>query len=86
MGTNLLHLGGALVHALPGQGLPVLAAPPLDVAPPPTVFAGLGLVVLAVLCVFVLAIGVVAFFVIRAVRRNRLARQAAPEEPKPAAK
>ena len=46
-----------------------------------------GLVLLAGLCVFVIVIGVVAFFVIRAVRKNRVAKEnaakeTAPQEPK----
>jgi hypothetical protein len=60
-----------------------IAPPPTDVAPPPTLLAGVGLVVVAALCVSVLVIGVVAFFVIRAIRKNRLAKAAAPQEPKP---
>jgi Na+-transporting methylmalonyl-CoA/oxaloacetate decarboxylase gamma subunit len=51
----------------------------LDVAPPPAVLAaGVGgTIVLAGLCVFVIVIGIVAFFVIRAVRKNRAAKETA---------
>ena len=83
METGFLRLMGALLFALLDRGVH------LDVAPPPTVLvAGVGgLVLLAGLCVFVIVIGVVAFFVIRAVRKNRVAKEnaakeTAPQEPK----
>ena len=82
MEIGFLRLIGALLFALLNGG--VL----LDVAPPPTVLLGVGgLVLLAGLCVFVIVIGVVAFFVIRAVRKNRVAKEnaakeTAPQEPK----
>ena len=82
MGIGFLQFLGAL----PGAWLDIVP-PPTDVAPPPTILAGLGLVVLGALCLAVVVIGVVAFFVIRAIRKNRLAKQAAapasaPQEPK----
>jgi Na+-transporting methylmalonyl-CoA/oxaloacetate decarboxylase gamma subunit len=54
----------------------------LDVAPPPSVLVGIGGFLLAGLCVLVIVIGVVAFFVIRAVRKNRIAKETAPQEPR----
>ena len=83
MGTGFLRLGGLLLFTLPGRSTLDIAPPPTDVAPPPTLLAGLGLVVLAGLCVFVVVIGVVAFFVIRAIRKNRLAKQTPPPPQEP---
>ncbi len=87
MGIGFMQLGGLLLFALPGRSLLDIAPPPTDVAPPPTVLGGLGLAVLAVLCLFVVGIGVAAFFVIRAIRKNRAGKEvpaapAAPEQPK----
>jgi hypothetical protein len=69
--------------APPGRIVLDIAPPPTDVAPPPTLLAGVGWVVLAALCALVIVIGVVAFFVIRAVRKNRLAKQAPPPTQEP---
>jgi hypothetical protein len=81
METGFLRLIGALLFARLDGG--VL----LDVAPPPAVLAGIGGFLLAGLCVLVIVIGVVAFFVIRAVRKNRVAKEnatkdTAPQEPR----
>lgn len=43
----------------------------LDVAPQPAVLAGLALGMIAVLCGVVLVIAIIAFFVIRAIKKNR---------------
>jgi hypothetical protein len=82
MGTGFLRLGGLLLHILPGWNVLDIAPPPTDVAPPPTVLAGVGLVVLAALGCLVVVIAVVAFFVIRAIRKNRTAKETVPQEPK----
>jgi heme/copper-type cytochrome/quinol oxidase subunit 2 len=76
METGFLHLLGALLFTRLDGG--VL----LDVAPPPSMLLGIGGFLLAGLCVFVIVIGVVAFFVIRAVRKNRIAKETAPQEPR----
>ena len=77
METGFLRLMGALLFArLEGGVL-------LDVAPPPSVLAGIGGLVLAGLCVLVIVIGVVAFFVIRAVRKNRIAKETVTKETSP---
>ncbi len=76
METGFLRLMGALLFARLERG--VL----LDVAPYPAVLGG-GLVLLAGLCVFVIVIIVVAFFVIRSVRKNRVARENAAKETAP---
>jgi hypothetical protein len=75
METGFLRLLGALLFARLDGG--VL----LDVAPPPSVLLGMGGFLVAGLCVLVIVIGVVAFFVIRAVRKNRIAKETAPQEP-----
>jgi heme/copper-type cytochrome/quinol oxidase subunit 2 len=72
MGTAFLRFMGALLFSLPEGSVR------LDVAPPPTLLAGIGLVALAGLCLFVLAIGIVAFFVIRAVKKNRTVKDNPP--------
>ena len=82
MGTGFLRLGSLLLHILPGRSVLDIALPPMDVAPPPTVLAGVGLVVLAALGCLVVVIAVVAFFVIRAIRKNRTAKGTVPQEPK----
>jgi hypothetical protein len=77
MEIGFLRLMGALLFARLDGG--VL----LDVAPPPAVLAGiggLGLILMAGLCLLVIVIGVVAFFVIRAVRKNRIAKETASKE------
>jgi len=76
METGFLRLMGALLFTRLDGG--VL----LDVAPVPAVLGG-GVVLLAGLCVFVIVIGVVAFFVIRAVRKNRVAKENAAKETAP---
>jgi hypothetical protein len=76
METGFLRLLGALLFARLDGG--VL----LDVAPPPSVLLGMGGFLVAGLCVLVIVIGVVAFFVIRAVRKNRIAKETAPQEPR----
>jgi|WetSurMetagenome_2_1015567.scaffolds.fasta_scaffold422565_2 hypothetical protein len=82
MGTGYLQFGGLLLHLLPAKSLLDIAPPPIDVAPPPNVLTGIGLVVLASLGCLVLVIAVVAFFVIRAIRKNRTAKEIAPQGPK----
>ena len=82
MGTAFLRLGGLLLYTLPGRSMLDIAPPPTDVAPPPTMLAGVGLAVLAGLGCLVVVIVVVAFFVIRAVRKNRMAKETAPQAPK----
>jgi len=77
MEIGFLRLLGALLFArLEGGAL-------LDVAPPPSVLVGIGGFLLAGLCVLVILIGVVAFFVIRAVRKNRTAKENAAKETAP---
>jgi hypothetical protein len=76
METGFLRLSGALLFTRLDGG--VL----LDVAPPPSVLLGIGGFLLAGLCVLVIVIGLVAFFVIRAVRKNRIAKETAPQEPR----
>jgi hypothetical protein len=76
METGFLRLLGALLFTRLDGG--VL----LDVAPPPSVLLGIGGFLLAGLCVLVIVIGVVAFFVIRAVRKNRIAKETVPQEPR----
>jgi hypothetical protein len=76
METGFLRLLGALLFTRLDGG--VL----LDVAPPPSVLLGIGGFLLAGLCVLVIVIGLVAFFVIRAVRKNRIAKETAPQEPR----
>lgn len=82
MRKGFLQLGGVLLFGLPVRIMLDVAPPPTDVAPPTTALAGVGLIVLAALCVFVIVIGVVAFFVIRAIRKNRTAKETAPQAPK----
>jgi hypothetical protein len=74
MGTGFLQLMGIHFFALPGRIMLDVAPPPTDVAPPPTLYLGLGLGVLAALCGLVVVIAVVAFFVIRAVKKNNAAK------------
>ena len=76
METGFLRLLGALLFTRLDGG--VL----LDVAPPPSMLLGIGGFLLAGLCVLVIVIGVVAFFVIRAVRKNRIAKETVPQEPR----
>ena len=85
MKKGFLPLGGLLLFALPVRSVLDVAPPPTDVAPPPVAFLGLGLGALAVLAgrgCLVVVIVVVAFFVIRAVRKNRMAKETAPQAPK----
>jgi hypothetical protein len=82
MGTAFLQLGNLLLYALPGRSVLDVAPPPTDVAPPPVALAGVGLAVLAGLGCLVVVIVVAAFFVIRAVRKNRMAKEIAPQAPK----
>ena len=50
----------------------MVLVPPTDVAPLPVVpIAGIAVGVIVALCGLVVVVGVVAFFVIRAVRKNR---------------
>ncbi|HVP20956.1 MAG TPA: hypothetical protein VMS73_03745, partial [Anaerolineaceae bacterium] len=67
---------------LPGRSVLDIAPPPADVAPPPTVLAGIGLIVLAALGFLVVVIAVIAFFVIRTIRKNRAAKETVLEGPK----
>jgi hypothetical protein len=81
MGTGFLRLIVALLFTL------LDGIVHLDVAPPPTGLAGLRLFLLAGLFAFIVMIGVVAFFVIRAVRKNQAAKatavkETAPQEPR----
>ena len=76
METGFLRLLGALLFTRLDGG--VL----LDVAPPPSMLLGIGGFLLAGLCVLVIVIVVVAFFVIRAVRKNRIAKETVPQEPR----
>jgi uncharacterized membrane protein len=81
MGTGFFRLMVSLLYTL------MDGIVHLDVAPPPAGLAGLGLFLLAGLFALVVVIGVVAFFVIRAVRKNQVAKAAAvketaPQEPK----
>ena len=83
MGTGFLRLMGALNFSLLERGVRLdIAPPPTDVAPPATALAGVGLAVLAALGCLVVVIAVVAFFVIRAIRKNRTAKGTVPQEPK----
>ena len=78
MEIDFMRSMGALLFA------PLQGGLRLDVAPPPSVLAGIGgLILLAGLCVFVIVIGVVAFFVIRAVRKNRVVKETAAKENAP---
>ena len=72
METGFLQPVGVHFFALPGWIRLDVALPPTDVAPPPTSYLGLGLGVLAGLCCLVVVVAVVAFFVIRAVKKNRM--------------
>jgi hypothetical protein len=76
MKTVFLYLMGALP-------LVDVAPPPGDVVPP-TTYLGWGLGVLAALCCLVVLVAVAAFFVIRAVKKNRLAKDAPPAQDTPA--
>jgi len=59
--------------------------PPTDVAPPPVVpIAGIAIGGIIGLCCLVVVIGVVAFFVIRGVKKNRSAKESAPAQTPPA--
>jgi|WetSurMetagenome_2_1015567.scaffolds.fasta_scaffold1826611_1 hypothetical protein len=82
MGTGFFRLGSLLLYALPEGSVLDVAPPPTDVAPPPVALAGVGLAVLAALGCLIVVIAVVAFFVIRAIRKNRVAKEIAPQEPK----
>ncbi len=82
MRIGFIQMGSLLLFALPGRSLLDIAPPPTDVAPPPTVLLGLGLGILVVLGVVVVGVGVLAFFVIRAIKKGRAGNTAAPGEPK----
>jgi hypothetical protein len=81
MKTGFLQLLGVILFsALRMVRLDVAPPPteiptplPVDVAPP-TSYLGLGLGVLAALCCLVLVVAVVAFFVIRAIKKNSAAK------------
>jgi hypothetical protein len=51
-------------------------APPADIAPPVGVLAGISLAAMTVLCLFVGGIILVAFFIIRGIKKNRAAKAA----------
>jgi hypothetical protein len=75
MTTGFLFLMGAL---------PIVdVAPPPDVVPP-TTYLGIGLGMLAGLCCLVIVVGVIAFFVIRAIKKNRI-KNAVPAQNDPTA-
>ncbi len=63
METGLLQLLGVLVFSLP-----------IDVAPPVGSLVGLSVALLAILCFLVVGIGLVAFFVIRAIKKNQASK------------
>ena len=58
--------------------------PPIDVAPPSAII-GLGIGLLIVVCGLVAVVAVVAFFVIRAVKKNRAAKDVPPAQNNPTA-
>jgi hypothetical protein len=77
MGTILRFIGVVLL-ALPARAMR------LDVVPP-VALLGLGVGVLIALGLLVVVIGAVAVFVIRAIKKNRLAKSAPPAQDPPAA-
>ncbi|MBM3151708.1 MAG: hypothetical protein FJZ96_05815, partial [Chloroflexi bacterium] len=57
----------------------MVESPLMDVVPPPTVpLAGISVGVIAALCCLVVVVGLAAFFVIRAVRKNRTPNKTPP--------
>ena len=79
MVTGLLQRLHVLSSTLSDQIAHIdVAPPPTDIPQPPTeAILGLGAGVLAALCCLVVVMAVVAFFVIRAIKKNRVAREAA---------
>lgn len=67
METAFLRFIGILVFG------PLAGSLPLDVAPPAAA-VGLSVVLLAALCGLVVVIGIAAFFVIRAIKKNQAGR------------
>lgn len=58
--------------------------PPTDVAPPPVVpIVGITAGVIAALCCLVVVVGVVAFLVIRAIKKNRTPKENPPSPNNP---
>jgi large-conductance mechanosensitive channel len=72
METGFLRLMGVFMSVLPERIMSLdIVLPPTDVAPPPVLLGGLALGVLIALCLLVVVVAVVAFFVIRAIKKNR---------------
>ena len=77
MKTGFLQLLGViLISVLPARIVSLdIALPPTDVVPPSTLLLGLSLGVLAALCGLVFVVALVAFFVLRAIKKNRATKE-----------
>jgi hypothetical protein len=85
METGSLQRLGLLISTLPERLTHLdVAPPPTDIAPPTVLVGGLVVGVLIALCLLVVVVGIVAFFVIRAIKKNR-AKDVPPAQNNPTA-